>query len=351
MDNAVPLDARAPAAPGSRPARSDLPYLRTVARPVRSTQRECANLADVRVATFNMLHGLALRQREAADTPDDADPEQGHARVWSPVDNDPVPLAATAQALAELGPIDVMALQEVDRHQPRSGGVDQVAVIAEAIGARVWRFAAALHGTPGVASEGASWVPASAEDDLAENQPDPVNAPDVGPRYGVALLSRWPVRQWKVTRFPPAPVSLPLLAPNAGKPRAVVVPDEPRVALLAVLELPRVDVTVVAAHLSFVPGYNTKQLQSLKAFAAGLPRPLVLMGDFNLPGTLPGLLTGWRQIARISSYPVNRPRVQFDHIIGDGWLEVSAARAQESVRAVPLPVSDHCALIADFPEP
>lgn len=300
-----------------------------------------------------MLHGLALREREVTGPSDDgaASPEHAPVRVWSPEDHDPAPLFATADALAELGPIDVMALQEVDRHQPRSGGVDQAAVIAQAIGARVWRFAPALHGTPGVASEGAAWVPASADDDLPPNQADPVAARDVGPRYGLALLSRWPVRQWKVIRFPPAPVSLPLLAPNPGKPRAVVVPDEPRVALLAVLELPRVDVTVVAAHLSFVPGYNSKQLQSLKAFAAGLPRPLVLMGDLNLPGTLPGLLTGWRQIARVPSYPVNRPRVQFDHIIADGWLEESAVRAQESVRAVALPVSDHCALVADFPDP
>ena len=60
---------------------------------------------------------------------------------------------------------DVIGLQEVDRFQPRSGGVDQTAVVADALGAEHWRFVPALHGTPGedwvlsdfvVASDGAA---------------------------------------------------------------------------------------------------------------------------------------------------------------------------------------------------
>ena len=63
--------------------------------------------------------------------------------------------------------------------------------------------------------------------------------------------------------------------------------------------------TVATAHLSFVPGVNTKQLNGLRAFVAGMPRPMILMGDFNTPGGIPGLVTGWDQVARIPTYPVD----------------------------------------------
>ncbi|MGV1003508.1 MAG: endonuclease/exonuclease/phosphatase family protein [Candidatus Nanopelagicales bacterium] len=318
----------------------------------------------MRVATFNLLHGMTLRGRDPEQFADDledapnpggggaaADPAaKAASRAVAPEEIDAAAFSATVAELAALAP-DILALQEVDRHQPRSGGIDQTAVIAKAIGAKTWRFAPALHGTPGPTSQGVSWEAASSEDDPPEHLGDPPEIADLGPLYGVSLISRWPVRQWKVLRFPPAPVSLPLLAPNAGKPRAVVVPDEPRAAIAAVVELPWVDLTVVAAHLSFVPGYNTKQLQSLKPLAAGLPRPLILLGDFNLPGTIPGMLTGWRQVARTHTYPATRPRVQFDHILADGWLDEHLTHAQDTVKAVPLPVSDHCLLMADFPQP
>ncbi len=114
--------------------------------------------------------------------------------------------------------------------------------------------------------------------------------------------------------------ALPLLAPTSdGRPRAVRVPDEPRVAVAAVVEEPNADLTIATAHLSFVPGYNTRQLLELRAFLAGMPRPMVLLGDFNTPGGVPGLVTGWDQVARVPTYPVLRPRIQFDHIMADGW--------------------------------
>ena len=155
-----------------------------------------------------------------------------------------------------------------------------------------------------------------------------------------------------MTRFPPAPVSMPLLAPSeGGRPRAIRVPDEPRSAVAGIVELPHADVTVATAHLSFVPGVNTKQINELRAFVAGMPRPMILMGDFNTPGGIPGLVTGWEQVARVPTYPVMRPRIQFDHIMADGWTAPALTQARLSARAVPLPVSDHCALVAEFPNP
>jgi hypothetical protein len=51
-----------------------------------------------------------------------------------------------------------LALQEVDRDQPRSHLADLTVVAAEAMGAVTHRFAAALSGTPG-----ATWIAASRE--------------------------------------------------------------------------------------------------------------------------------------------------------------------------------------------
>jgi len=328
----------------------------------------------VRVATFNLLHGVPLRdrvaeratsgrsgrRRAAESDPDPIDAEQAaregvaptDRHLWSPEVNDPADLVRAIEELLESGPIDVIALQEVDRAQPRTAGVDQARLVADTIGATHWRFVPSVRGTPGIATEGAAWVPATDADDLPPGECEPETPPDSGPRYGIALISRYPVRGWRVTRFPPAPVSMPLLAPTEdGRPKAVRVPDEPRSAVAAILELPYADVTVATAHLSFVPGVNTRQLTALRAFLAGMPRPTILMGDFNTPGGIPGLVTGWDQVARVPTYPVMRPRVQFDHIMADGWTAEALDKARASARAVPLPVSDHCALLADFPNP
>ena len=333
----------------------------------------------VRVVTFNLLHGMPLRDQGhrappavsadqlAAETdPLDASGELAESsgvpptdrHVWSPQVTDPAQLVAAIEELQADGPIDVIALQEVDRHQARTGDVDQARIVAELIGAKHWRFVPSVRGTPGIASEGAAWVPATAADDLPADESDPLGAAAekrvaaAGPRYGIALISRYPVRDWRVRRFPPAPVSLPLMAPTtSGRPRTVLVPDEPRSAVSAIVELPYADVTVATAHLTFVPGFNARQLAELRAFVAGQPRPMILLGDFNTPGRIPALVTGWQQVARRPTYPVTRPRVQFDHIMADGWTAEALASARASVRAIPLPVSDHCALLADFPEP
>ena len=44
---------------------------------------------------------------------------------------------------------DLIALQEVDVHQDRSGNGNQVREVAESIGAKYWAFAPSMYGTPG----------------------------------------------------------------------------------------------------------------------------------------------------------------------------------------------------------
>ena len=255
----------------------------------------------MRVATFNILHGRSV--------------------TTGLVDEDD--LRAAARELDA----DVVGLQEVDRSQPRSEGVDQTAVVADALGAAYWRFVPALLGTPGGA-----WTAADGDDGNG----------NTGPAYGVGLVSRFPVRQWHLRRFGPAPVGMPLMVP--GTKGLTHVDDEPRVAVAAQVETETGPLTVVTAHLSFVPGWNVAQLRVLARWARTLPGPRVLLGDFNLPGALPRLITRWSQPARVPTYPSWRPRVQLDHVLLDGIAEP----AVRDVASLGLTVSDHCALVVDL---
>jgi endonuclease/exonuclease/phosphatase family metal-dependent hydrolase len=261
---------------------------------------------ELRVATFNLLHGRSVHDGVA-------EPER-------------------LRAAAELLDADVVGLQEVDHAQPRSGEVRQTALVADALGAPQWRFVPSVHGTPGPTVD---WTPASEDDGAALT----------GPAYGVGLVSRLPVRLWRVTRFPAARLRLPLLVPTEeGRPRLMRIPDEPRVAVAAVLEAPGGLLTVATAHLSFVPGVNVRQLRALVHWLADLPRPLLVVGDLNLPGSVPRRVTGWTPLAVAATYPSWRPRVQFDHVLAEG---VPPDRVR-GAHVLPLPVSDHCALAVDL---
>lgn len=245
----------------------------------------------MRLATFNVLHGR------------------------SPAD-DRVDLDRFAGAVRELD-ADVLALQEVDRHQPRSHAADLTAIAAEAGGYRSHCFVPALSGTPG------SWSRASAAD-----------APDTA-QYGVALLLRAPVAAWEPVSLPALPLPFPVLF--AGRRRPEVVQDEPRVAVVArVAGGP----TFVATHLSFIPWWNRVQLRLL---VRRIPRlePLVLMGDLNLPPDVAVRTTRLRPLASGLTYPAHAPREQIDHLLGRG------VRATQPGRARRLPLSDHCALVAE----
>src|SRR3954470_11856485 len=153
----------------------------------------------MRLATFNVLHGR---------TPSD---------VLVDVDG----FAAAVRTLDA----DVLALQEVDRNQPRSGNADLTAIAAESMGATDHRFVAALAGSPG-----GTWSAATGDE-----QPDAT-------AYGIALLSRHPVSSWDIVRLPVPPVRLPMWFRDSR--RFGLVRDEPRVAVVACVGTPRGEVTV-----------------------------------------------------------------------------------------------------------
>ncbi|MCW2695686.1 MAG: Endonuclease/exonuclease/phosphatase [Modestobacter sp.] len=252
----------------------------------------------MRLATFNILHGR------------------------SPAD-DRVDLDRFAAAISELD-ADVLALQEVDRDQPRSHLADLTAVAADAMGAVAHRFVAAVAGTPG-----ATWMAATGAE-----QPGTA-------AYGIALLSRYPVSGWQVVRLPTVPFRFPLWLREPRK--VIVVDEEPRTAVIGVVETPQGPVTVANTHLSFVPGWNRVQLRRLRRDLTAFPGPLVLMGDLNMTPPTPAAVTGYRVLAAGCTFPAQHADRQLDHVLLRGGI--GAVTATES-RVMPL--SDHRALLVDL---
>ncbi|WP_028047950.1 endonuclease/exonuclease/phosphatase family protein [Cellulomonas sp. URHE0023] len=251
----------------------------------------------MRIATFNILHGRSLADGE-------------------------VDLDRFARAVRDLD-VDVLALQEVDRDQPRSHGADLTTVAAEAMGAPEHRFAAVLHGEPGV------WTAAS-----GDRQPSSA-------AYGIALLSRFPVRSWHVLDLPLRRRRASVRWPGSRWP--TLVRDEPRAALVASVQTPTGDLTVVATHLTFIPSHTVRQLTHLASRARVLPRPLVLVGDLNLDADKARSVSGFTSLATAFTYPVRQPTRQLDHVLGYG--PVTATGAAESIDTG---VSDHRALLVEL---
>ncbi|MEO6823109.1 MAG: endonuclease/exonuclease/phosphatase family protein [Candidatus Nanopelagicales bacterium] len=325
----------------------------------------------VRVGTYNVLHGLPVLgapdesdlegARAGVATTDEPRPHRpSDGRAGPPVVADDGPLRAAVAALDA----DVLGLQEIDSGQPRSGHHHQVRSAAEAMGADHWYFAPSVRGTPGEVRD--RWERPDAEDERRANQAsanhrnrepsdrvrDVVSQgssdgipPGGGPLYGVGLVSRLPVLEWRTTLFDPAPFALPLLVHAHPRPRLMLIPDEPRAAIAAVVSGTRGVFTVATVHLSFVPGYNVHQLRQLRTWLCDLPRPLVVLGDLNLPGSLPARVTGWAPLAHGATYPASRPRVQLDHVLADGLSTAEVAGARSQVHQ--LPVSDHCAVTVE----
>ncbi|MEV6349310.1 endonuclease/exonuclease/phosphatase family protein [Actinoplanes sp. NPDC051851] len=255
----------------------------------------------MRLATFNLLHGRSL-----SDGTVHAD------RI--------------RDAIADLD-ADVLGLQEVDRAQPRSGGLDLTALAAEALHAPAHRFAAAVVGTPGQTWQ--AWHP------LAEAH---------HPQYGIALVSRFPVQRWLITQLPGAPIRSPVLTPDRG---LLLLRDEPRVMLAAVLETPRGLLSVGTTHLSFVPGWNVRQLRHAVRALRALPAPRVLLGDLNMPAGPVRAFTGWRPLARAVTFPSPAPRTQLDHILSDPRGAAALGRVVQ-VRTPRPAVSDHLPLVVQL---
>jgi endonuclease/exonuclease/phosphatase family metal-dependent hydrolase len=251
----------------------------------------------MRVATFNILHG-----RSPAD--DRVDVER---------------FAAAVKSLDA----DVLALQEVDRNQPRSANADLTTVAAEAMQAVEHRFVAALSGSPGT-----TWMAATGDE-----QPDAA-------AYGIALLSRRPVLSWQVVRLASPPVRVPMWFKGSRRPE--LIRDEPRVAVAATVEAASGQLTVVNTHLSFVALWGLRQLRQVVA-ATGDIDPLLLVGDLNMGLRRAAGASGLKPLVARPTFPAWGPREQLDHLLARGDVgRVLDTGVQE------LPLSDHRAVWVDL---
>lgn len=300
----------------------------------------------LRLATANLLHGMVLLPGRAGDGSDSVDGVDGGAARPGGADASGRPGGSGAGAPGPGGPgtvdpaallaagrlldADVVAVQEVDLGQPRSGSVDEVRLLADGLGAAHAVFAATVAGTPGE-----QWTPLVGP---------AARAAATGPQYGIGLVSRFALTDVDVVDLGRAPVRVPLPRPDG---RLMMVSDEPRAAVVATVAAPGGPVTVAATHLSFVPGVNIAQLRRLGVALAGRPGPRFVLGDLNMSSSATRLLRGYTSLARVPTYPSTRPRIQFDHVLAAGV----DPRAVTEVRVVRLPVSDHAALRVTLDRP
>ena len=204
-----------------------------------------------------------------------------------------VDLERVADVLRQLD-ADVITLQEVDDRTDRTGGVDQVGVLAELLGYE------GFHGPHRAYQRGF---------------------------YGNAILTRLPVREFRVHAIPPA----------SGSALSVT-----EVELEAGL-------SVVSVHLAGSEVERMAQADSVTSWFADGSRPVVLSGDFNdRPDgpVLTRLRRDWHVLEKSGSpltFPADAPDREIDFMMfsPDTGLEVLEHRVVDEAAA-----SDHRPILA-----
>jgi endonuclease/exonuclease/phosphatase family metal-dependent hydrolase len=273
----------------------------------------------MRITSWNILHGMAIPPTPVADI---------------------AALAQAAEKIAkDLAP-ELVAVQECDYRLARTVDANQISEIAQSIGAPHFAFAPCIIGTPGE-----KWRKLNASDQGVITESD--NAGTHEGAYGVGIASKVEVIKWHRLDLGNAPIGMPLLVPgdegNPGKLRPIYIRDEPRVAIAATLIN---GITVINTHLSFVPGYNVKQLRAIKRWALQLEKEMnttaIIVGDLNLPKNLPVVASKWRSLATQATYPSWGAKIQFDYILTRSAME------SRQLPTVATGVSDHLPLTVEL---
>ena len=245
-------------------------------------------------------------------------------------------LAALADQIRDIDP-DVIALQEVDLGQRRSGRLDQTAVLADLLGWAGHRFAATYAG-PVV---GLRRRPRrSALTGRADDVLGPLRALlGEGPAgFGNALLTRLPVRAWRVARLGRGPAVLTRRGGGrAFDPRSYALSTSTMRNMIAA-QIDPVDyaggagpdgarpgglepggLAVASTHLATRTDTAAAQLAAAWAALAALPGPHVLAGDLNLHAELLAPLGIARTLGQGATYPSGAPVRRIDHVLTDPW--------------------------------
>jgi len=218
-----------------------------------------------------------------------------------------------ASVIAQSKP-DIVALQELDVHRPRTGRVDQGHAIAERLGMH-FHFNAAL---------------------TVEEE-----------RYGDAILTALPMRVVKRGALP----NLPRVQVRG---RGL----EDRGALWVEIDLDGRVLQVINTHLGLVPPEQKVQSEALigPAWLGGAPLPLILLGDFNATPRyaaykrFASVLGDARKLAPgrpgAPTFPSRLPMLRIDHVFVSKGLKVGGVHAPDT--ALGRIASDHLPLVVDF---
>jgi endonuclease/exonuclease/phosphatase family metal-dependent hydrolase len=273
----------------------------------------------MRITSWNILHGMAIPPAAKGVKP--------------------TSLSDAGQKIAaELAP-DVIGIQECDYALARSENLNQIAEIATSLSAPYFAFAPCIIGTPGE-----TWRKLGDGDQRIITNTD--SSSHEG-SYGIGIASKIEVVQWNRLDLGNSPVGAPLLIPGdesgPGKMRPIYIRDEPRVALAATLAN---GYTVINSHLSFVPGFNFRQLRKLKRWAAELEKATdtiaIIVGDLNLPKNLPVVGSQWKSLATQATYPSWGAKIQFDYILSKALV------TSQHLPTVLTGVSDHLPLSVEI---
>lgn len=318
----------------------------------------------IRLLSFNLQHGRpgdgARLDPATAPLADSDIADAGAAREV---------LAALADQIRDIDP-DVIALQEVDLGQRRSGRLDQTAVLADMLGWEGRRFAATYAGpVVGLRRRPRRSALTGRADDVLGPLRALLGAGPAG--FGNALLTRLPVRAWRVARLGRGPAVLTRRGGGrALDPRSYALSTSTMRNMIAA-QIGPVDgaggpggLAVASTHLATRTGTAAAQLAAAWAALAALPGPHVLAGDLNLHAELLAPLGIARGLGEGATYPSGAPARRIDHVLTDPWptgadgLPVSAQEAVSRtggtlLRAVgsgarSLVVSDHAATWVDL---
>lgn len=222
-----------------------------------------------------------------------------------------------SEVIAQSRP-DIVALQELDVHRPRTGGVDQAHAIAQRLG-MTFHFNAALK----VAEE----------------------------TYGDAILTSLPMTLVKTG-------PLPML--RDVKVRGRTLRLESRGALWVEIEVDGRKVQIINTHLGLVPPEQRLQAACLLGpdwlGHADAKAPMILLGDFNATPRYAAyqmfakVLHDARRRAGVRhgalTFPSRMPMIRIDHVFVSDGITVGGVHAPdgELMRVA----SDHLPLVMDF---
>jgi endonuclease/exonuclease/phosphatase family metal-dependent hydrolase len=188
---------------------------------------------------------------------------------------------------------DIVALQEVDRFQPRSYFRDQMAVLTKGTGMYDCYSASVKFGFS---------------------------------QYGNAILSKWPIESKSIIHM------------NGGLER--------RSILIADIKVNGVQITIVNTHLGVQAQEYKWQMPILCEMIADLPKPTIVLGDFNMePSNAAFKIMDpiWHKISLEQPQATMQNGKQIDHVFANSGYLNARAWVQKTI------ASDHHAVIADLP--